>query len=320
MLRVVVLGYGELAQAIVLGILQTKHKIAGVLRWKRHKPNRLFAFIKDTFAPEVLLSILRTHNIKDINAEKANSKKFIKEMKKLKPDVIIVASWGEILKKEVIDIPEIACINCHPSLLPKHRGSNPYISAIRQGEVKTGVTFHLMSKKIDAGDILLQTEVPISKLDTGASIRKKCAFTAKENIKILLDKLERGEIIPTGQKDSEASYFPVLAEEDAVINWHESAEFIHNQIRGLHPWIKCYTLFENTFLFIKSSEIINLNKIVNEPGKIIKKTEKGILISTGTPDKAILAESIEVYSFIPGLWTQNYIKNKLIPGSYFKRI
>ena len=253
MLRVVILGYGELAQSLVLGILQTKHKIAGVLRWKRYKPNRLSAFIKDTFAPEVLLSIIRTHNIKDINAEKANSEKFIKEMKKLKPDVIIVGSWGEILKKEIIDIPKVACINCHPSLLPKHRGSNPYISAIRQGEMTTGVTFHLMDEKIDAGDILLQAEVPISELETGYSLKKKCAFMAKENIQILLDRLERGEIIPTGQKDSEASHFSILAEEDAIINWHESAEFIHNQIRGLHPWIKCYTLFENTFLFIKST-------------------------------------------------------------------
>ncbi|HSA06632.1 MAG TPA: methionyl-tRNA formyltransferase [Candidatus Gastranaerophilales bacterium] len=320
MLKIVVLGYGELAQSIVLGILQTKHKLIGVMRWKKDYPNRLTAFIRDVFVPDTLLSMIRANNIKEIKTVKANSIQFMKEIKKLKPDVIIVASWGEILKKEIIDLPKVAFINCHPSLLPRHRGSNPYVSVLRQGETKTGITFHLMNEKIDAGDILIQEEVVILPDDTGETLKKKCAFKAKEAVKILLERLERGELIPIKQKESEASYFPVITPQNAVINWHESADYIHNQIRGLYPWLKCYTLYENNFLFINSSKIIELEERAGMPGTILEKTRKGLLISTGDPQRAIFAQNIEVYGFLSKIWSKDFIEKNIEPGMCFKNI
>lgn len=297
MLKVVVLGYGELAQSLVLGILQTKHKIVGVMRWKRPGVNKLCRFLKDTFVPDALLSIIRSNNLREIKVKKANSKEFLKEMKKLKPDVIIVGSWGEILKKEIFELPKIAFINCHPSLLPKHRGSNPYVSAIREGEIKSGITFHLINEKIDAGDILFQAKVTISDFDNGESLKNKCSFKAKETVKILLDRLERGDLIPVKQNESEASYFPALSEDDAFIDWNKPAKFIHNQIRGLYPWLKCYTPYKGGFLFIKSSKIINLETPVDKPGIIIEDYKKEILISTADPCKAILCRDVEPYNF-----------------------
>ncbi len=297
MLRVVVLGYGELAQSVVLGILQTKHKLAGIMRWRHSKTNRLASFLQDTFAPDHLLSIIRSQDLKEIKAVRANTGKFTDQMKKLRPDVIIVASWGEILKSEAIDLPKVACINCHPSLLPKHRGSNPYASAIRQGETKTGVTFHLMNEKIDAGDILLQSEVEISEIDTGETLKRKCAFTAKEAVKILLDRLERAEAVPVAQDESKASYFPAISADDAYINWENPAESIHNQVRGLHPWVQCYTRYKNGFLFAKSSEVVKLDKPAGKHGVLIEKSENELVISTASPDKAIRLKGVEPYSF-----------------------
>jgi methionyl-tRNA formyltransferase len=199
MLKVVILGYGELTQSIVLGILESGHKLEAVFRWEKRRPNKFYAFLRDTFFPDPLLSIMRTHNIRDINAKYTNSERFRQEIQKLAPDVIIVGSWGEILKQETIDLPKVACINCHPSLLPAHRGSNPYVSAIMAGEKTTGVTFHLMMPKIDAGDILLQEQVEIADNDNAGSLKKKCSFTAKQMVPALLNKLERAELVPEKQ-------------------------------------------------------------------------------------------------------------------------
>lgn len=320
MLKIVLLGHGELAQSILIGIMKSRHKLVGVLRWNKGKYSRPIELLRDIFIPDNLTSIIKANNIYEVKADKANSQKFIKEMQKLAPDVIIVGSWGEILKKEIIKLPKVAAINCHPSLLPSHRGSNPYVSVIKNKETKTGVTFHLLDEGIDTGEILLQTEVGISENDTGGSLRNKCAFTAKETVLELLDKLENAELIPQKQDNSKASYFPVINPDDAAISWKKSAIDIHNEIRAFLPWIKSYTLHKNTFLFINSTKIIDLNINEKTPGIILNKTGKGLIISTGTPDKAILAENIEAYGFLSKLWSNNYINSNIQIGDCLQEI
>lgn len=320
MLKVVLLGYGELAQGLLLGIIKYKHKIVGVFRWEKERPNLPIAFLRDIFVPDGLTSIIKTENIPEIQAKNANSKKFIKEIKKLNPDVILVGSWGEILKKEIINLPKIACINCHPSLLPKHRGSNPYASAVRNGETKTGVTFHLINEGIDTGEILLQKEVNISHDDTGESIRNKCAFTAKEAVSELLDKIEKAELIPQKQNETEASYFPVLNSNDAKINWNRPALEIHNNIRGLFPWVKSYTLHNDTFLFIGRTKVVEIQNNSDKPGKILDKNNESLIISTTDRDKAILAKNIEAYGFLSKFWTSHYINKKIKIGDYLQQV
>lgn len=316
MLKVVVLGYGELTQSIVLGILESGHKLVGVFRWDKYRPNRVYACIRDILVPDALLSIMRTHNIRDINAEKANSIEFKQEIQKLAPDVIIVGAWGEILRQDIINLPKVACINCHPSYLPAHRGSNPYVSVLMAGEKETGITFHLMTPEIDAGDILLQEKVSISNSDNAGSLKKKCAFTAKRMVPVLLNRLEKAELIPIKQDESKASYYRAVNEDDVIINWSEPAETTHNRIRAFSPKTGCYTRYGNDFLFIRSSEIVNLNTPVLSPGKILEKRGAALLVATGTPDKAILADQITVYGFLSRLWSGQYIKHKIQPGEH----
>lgn len=286
MLKVAVLGYGELAQSIALGVLSSRHALVGVMRW--HKD-----FLKDIFMPEPLLSIIRASNIREIRAKRANTKKFIKEIKKLQPDVIIVGAWGEIIKKELFKLPRVAFINCHPSLLPKHRGCNPYTSVIRQKETETGVTFHLMAEKIDAGDILTQGKVAVSEHETGASIRLKCALKAREMVAPLLDGLEAGKILPVRQNEAEASYYPPLSEEDLVINWNSPAEHIYRQIRSLCPEMCCYTMHKNVYLPVKTARIADISEPTLLPGTIIEKNRNNILVATGEPDKALLLKDFQ---------------------------
>jgi len=164
MLRVVIIGYGETASSLMLGVMKTRHKLVGIKRWEKSNP--LLGFLKDTLWPDQLTTLIKANGIKEIQAESVNSPAFLREIRALKADVLLIGSWGEILKKNAIISPKIACINCHPSLLPKHRGPNPYASAIIYGETKTGITFHLVDEGIDTGAVLLQKEIPITHEDT----------------------------------------------------------------------------------------------------------------------------------------------------------
>lgn len=311
MLKVILVGYDELASSLMLGIIESKHELIGILRWEKTKENKFVSVLKDIFWPDKFGTLIKAYKINEIKAKSLNSPDFIKKALKLHPDVIIVGSWGEILKKKTIILPKIACINCHPSLLPKHRGSNPYRSVIKEGETKTGITFHLINEGIDTGPILIQKEINISDNDTGGSLRTKCSFKARETIKELLDGLENARFLPQKQDEKNSSHFPGIKNKDIYINWNDSPQDIYNQIRALNPWAKCYIQYKNQFLTMESSKIIDLKKPVEKPGKIIAKKTNKLLISTIDPYKAILLKNVIAYGFLSNLWSFYYI-NKIV--------
>ncbi len=308
-LRVILIGYGELASSLLLGVLTSGHQLVGVLRWERIRYNNAFLTAKDIVYPDKLSVLMHSHNIHEIKAKSVNGKDFWVQAVKLEPDVIIIGSWGEILKKKTIILPKIACINCHPSLLPKFRGPNPYSSVIRHGEEKSGVTFHLVNEGIDTGPILMQRELPVSQNDTGGSLRNKCAFLAKQNVKPLLDGIEKGMLSPIEQDERLASYYPQINENDALINWKNPVEFIHNQIRGLNPWLKCYTKHKGHFLTVESSEIMYFENTFGRPGEVIAKTGNSLVVLSGTSGAALAIKGVRVFEFAGSIWSPYYIKN-----------
>ena len=314
MLKVILLGHGELASAVMLGITESRHKLVGVLRWEKVTPNPISLFFRDLFIPDNFYSLIKAYKIPEIKANSANSEKFIKEALKLNPDVIIVASWGEKLKEPTIILPQLGCINCHPSLLPVHRGSNPYASVIREGNKTSGISFHLIDKNFDTGPILLQKEESISEDDTGYSLRIKLSKKARETVKELLDGIENARYLPRKQDESKASYFPALDEDDAVINWNQSAQDIHNRIRGLYPWIKCYSRHKDQFLLFSMSKIVELENPVYKAGTILSKTRNSLTVSTADPHKAVILEGIEVFGFLSFLWTGYYLNKRIKTG------
>jgi methionyl-tRNA formyltransferase len=313
-LRVILVGYGELASSLMLGVIESGHQLVGVFRWEKTKSNDFVSFIKDAFWPNSFLSLIKAYKIPEINAKSINSEKFKKQALKLQPDIILVGSWGEKIKSDAIILPRIACINCHPSLLPKHRGANPYASVIMQGETKTGITFHLVDEEIDTGAILLQKEVNILDSDTGGSLREKCAFTARNAVKELLDGLESALFLPVKQDEKKASYFPRITQKDTSINWEMPAHVIYNRIRSLQPWNDCFTRYKNQFLMVKSSKIVKLKTPVKNPGKILSKRAKSIIVSTGDPEKALLIDDLSVFGFLK-IFSNNFI-DRIKIGDY----
>lgn len=291
MLKVVFIGDGELGAALLNGVLATSHGLLGVVnriplrglkKWRRRAVNIL--------NPDNAEKIIRAHKLLVLTTAGANSEDFRAKVAALAPDVLLMGSWGEILREPTIRLPKLACINCHPALLPAHRGGNPFASVLVAGEKKTGVTFHLVNEKIDAGAILLQKEIEITTDDTPATLKAKCARTAQAMVPELLDQLEKGQLQPRPQDEARASYYRAFTLNDGAINWTLSAAEIHQRIRGLTPDIICHTCYRGARLRIGASRIVQLDVPSSMPGQILGKSGNSILVATGDPGCGVMVE------------------------------
>ena len=181
MLKVVIIGYGEMFTNAVAGTLDSGSKIVGVFRHDRVKYPRFIRWIKDRINPDIDYSYIKSYKLHEIKATSANSDSFRRQLLKLNPDIMIVASWSEKLEKATYDMPKTATINIHPSLLPKYRGPNPYFWVIKNREPKSGVTLHLVDGGLDTGAILDSREVDVLPTDTGKELKSKTALKARVN-------------------------------------------------------------------------------------------------------------------------------------------
>ena len=265
MLKVVVVGYDKMLSSLVLGAIESGHKVVGVLRCDRYRIPAPLLFFKDIFAPSIDFSFIKGCNIYDIKAKSVNSNEFKKEFKKLGADIILVGSWGERLDKSVIDMPELGCVNCHPSLLPQNRGPNPYFWAIYQGKTRTGLTFHLIDENYDTGKILAQAGIEIGEDMNALELKNKLCQVAKLMIGPLLSELEGGIVVPVPQDENRASYEKALEAQNFLIDFNRSVKDVKNHIRALlgmqMPYckidgffykIKNYSVFEGELKFKKS--------------------------------------------------------------------
>jgi len=316
-MRVILIGYGEMASELLLGLKEAGHEVVGVLRWNRAKMHPIKRCLMDYFNPEKFYTIIKQLKAPEITAKSINDSDFFNKALKLQPDIILVGSWGEIIEKRIIDMPKIACINVHPSLLPQYRGPNPYIETIRAGETETGVTFHLINERLDAGAILMQEKLAITNEDTGESLRLKCTLKARGMLKEVLAGLSEGATMPVTQDESKATYFPRVTIKDAVIDWQKPAQEIYNQIRALHPWQCCYSLHKHVFVKFNSSEIVSVPNGMK--AGVIVKNKNGLTVSTGEDGKGILIKKPEIYGFWGKIFGKLYIRSKIKIGDYLEK-
>ncbi len=171
-------------------------------------------------------------------------------IKELAPDAIIVAAYGKILPKEMLDFPRYGCINVHGSLLPKYRGAAPIQWSVINGDAQTGVTIMQMNEGIDTGDILLKRVIPIGIDDTAESMFEKLAELGGKTLIEALEMLERGELHPEKQDESLACYAPMLDKSISLIDWNKTGNEVHNLVRGLYSWPVAYTVLNGKKLKI----------------------------------------------------------------------
>ena len=206
---------------------------------------------------------------------------FIQTLRDMQPDVIVVVAFGQILPKEILDIPRLGCVNVHASLLPKFRGAAPIQWSIIDGEEVTGVTTMLMDVGLDTGDMLLKAEIPMDPKETGGSLHDKLAAVGGELLEKTLIGLEAGTIVPEKQDDSRAGeYARMLDKELGHIDFNQPAVVIERLIRGLNPWPSAYTYIDGKTLKIWEAEVLDRNYGC-EYGEVAEVTRNCLIIQTG---------------------------------------
>jgi methionyl-tRNA formyltransferase len=220
--------------------------------------------------------------------ERVNDIEFLNILRSVSPEVIVVAAYGQILRRDLLSLPRKGAINVHASLLPRFRGPDPIRSVLLQGEKTTGVTIMLMDEGVDTGPILAQKEVAIDKEDNYQSLTEKLG---KEGGKLLVETLPRwvrGEITPRSQ-EGEASYAPILKKERARIDWRDSAFNIVNQIRAFSPYPGAYTYFQKRRL--KILKAILEEGVSASPGTVVEINSRGFVVATG--EGGVLVEEVQ---------------------------
>lgn len=211
-----------------------------------------------------------------------------------KPDVIVVAAYGQILSKKILDIPKYGCINIHGSLLPAYRGAAPIQWAVVNGEEKSGITIMQMNEGMDTGDILLQEEVVLEEKETAGSLYDKLSAMGGPLLLKALEMAQKGELHPVPQKEEEATYAAILKKESGRIDWNASAVSIERLIRGMDPWPGAYTSLGGKNFKIYAADAREAEGGENNalPGTVVKTGKNRIDVACG--DGILSLEEIQM--------------------------
>jgi methionyl-tRNA formyltransferase len=271
-MRIVFIGAGEIGVPTLQALLHSEHEVVGVVT-QPDKPVGRAQIVEPTAVKKAFtatnIPVLQPPRIKDPQA--------VEEIRALTPDVIVVMAYGQILPGEVLEIPRIASLNLHASLLPRWRGAAPVQAAIAAGDRETGITVMYMDEGLDTGDTLLQRSIEILPDDTGRSLHDRLAQIAPDAL------LESFRLLATGiaprirQDTTLATYAPKLKREHGKIDWSEPAEAIERKIRAFNPWPGAFTQIDGQNLKIFSATVVDLS---GQPGKILR-SQGQLVIAAG---------------------------------------
>ncbi len=212
--------------------------------------------------------------------KKLREEESVEKLKALEPDLIVVTAFGQILTKEILDIPRYGCINVHASLLPKFRGAAPINFAIIEGEQKTGITTMYMAQGLDTGDMILKDEIEITSEDTAGTLHDKLAALSQKTLRETLALIENGNAPRTVQDDSLSNYAPMMSKELGHLDFSKDAVSIINLSRGVDPWPSSYAKLDGEVVKLFNMKLGNKTENKNY-GEIV----------------AVSSEYIEVVAF-----------------------
>ncbi|BAC13462.1 methionyl-tRNA formyltransferase [Oceanobacillus iheyensis] len=274
MKRIVFMGTPDFAVPVLQKLLELKYDIVLVVT----QPDRPKGRKKVITPPPVKEEAIK-HDLDIFQPEKLRDD--YKKITDLKPDLIVTAAYGQILPKEILEIPTFGCINVHASLLPELRGGAPIHYAIMQGKEVTGVTIMYMAEKLDAGDILTQVEVPIEQDDHVGTMHDKLSLAGANLLSETLPSLFNNEITPKKQDESLVTFASNITREQERIDWSKTANEIINQIRGLHPWPVAFTTYEGKVMKIWWGQELSKSSKSGNIGEIIEKDTDGFYVQCG---------------------------------------
>ena len=275
-MRIVFIGTGEIGVPTLQALLRSsEHKVAGVVT----QPDKPVGRDQQIEPPPIKRALTGT-NISILQPTRIKDRQAIEEMRAFQPEAIVVMAYGQILPREALEIPRIACLNLHASLLPRWRGAAPIQAAIAAGDPETGITLMYMAEGLDTGDILLQRGIDILPTDTSGSLHNRLAQIAPDALLEALQMLAKGNAPRISQDNALATYAPKLTRDNGKIDWAEPAEIIERKIRAFNPWPAAFTEVatpEVRKLKIFSAGIVDLN---GKPGEFLHR-ESELVIAAG---------------------------------------
>ena len=273
-MKIVFMGTPDFASESLKALLSCpKHQVIGVIS-QPDRPVGRHQILQPTATKQVALEA----GIPVWQPERIKAEENLELLASLSPDVIVVAAYGQILPKSILELPKYGCVNVHGSLLPAYRGAAPIQRALLEGNQTTGITTMQMDVGMDTGDILLQREIPITKEDTSGSLFEKLAALGGELLLETLDELEKGNITPKKQDESLATYAPMLKKEEGLLDFSRTAKELDCQIRAMDPWPGAYT-----FLSGKRIKILEavLSDETGETGLLLPQKEAVVCCKEG---------------------------------------
>ena len=224
--------------------------------------------------------------------ESLRSPESLAQLEELKPDVIVICAFGQILTQAVLDIPPRQCVNVHYSLLPRHRGASPVAAAVLAGDEFTGVSIQLVRVKLDTGPVLARAAIPILPYDSTGSLMEKLSLVGADLLLEALTGWLRDEITPRPQDEAEATYFSQIDKEAGEIDWALPAVEIWRRVRAYYPWPGCYTTWRGRQLKVIEAEALTGEKSPGV-GKVVALPGRRIGIGTGDGVLVLLRVQME---------------------------
>ena len=228
------------------------------------------------------------HDIPVYQPEKVrNNPEFLEILKEINPDIIVVAAYGQIIPKEILELPKFGCINIHASLLPKYRGAAPIQQAVIDGEKVSGVTIQQMGEGLDTGDMISKIVIPISPTETGGSLFGKLAQAGADLLIKTLPSIEQGTAEFEKQpEESPTPYAAMITKQMGLMDFRKSAEELERLVRGLNPWPSAYTSLDGKTMKVWEADVLDAQS-KEEPGTIVEVNKKEIIVATGSNDLAL---------------------------------
>jgi len=279
------MGTPEFARVSLEALLNSQeHEVAAVVTQPDRPAGRGGKFV---FSPVKICALEK--RIPCLQPERIKNDEAVGELEKFKADIFVVAAYGQILPRAVLDMPRFGSINVHASLLPKYRGAAPIQRAIMDGEATTGVTIMQMDVGLDTGDMLLAKEIEIAPDDTGGTLHDKLAILGAEALVEALREIADGRQQPEPQDDDISTYAAMLTKETGRIKWGDSAVAIANLVRGLAPRPGAWTQLEGEIFKIHSVQVnTGQGDLQGVPGKVLSADGKnGIIVATGEGELCI---------------------------------
>ena len=284
-MRVVFMGTPDIAATCLEKIIADGFEVTAVYTQPDRPKGR---GMKMVFSP--VKEVALAHDLPVYQPENFKDEKTVQQLRDLKPDVVAVVAYGQLLPQAVLDIPDKGCINIHASLLPQYRGSAPYQWAVLDGCKETGVTAMYLCRKMDAGDIIDCAKTPIDPDETAGCLLDRLAVLGAELLSKTLCRLDENRVCRTPQDETRVCYAPMLDKSLCPIDFTKTAQQVHDHVRGLHPWPVATAELQGRRFKIHATAVLE-EEATAAPGTILGLTRTGLRVACA--DKVIEIRSLQ---------------------------